>query len=95
MYKEEKVKYLINGFNNQPTFEKQIEYLKVYNKFLELHLDNDGEYVCFVNEELNTLAGEMYDYVNQFNNLHLMGHIGNSVGVFRLLEVLGVNAHYV
>jgi hypothetical protein len=95
MSKEEQIKHLIKSFNNQSTFEKQIEYLKVNNNFLELHLDNDGEYICFADQELNELSDEMYDYRNQFNNLHSINYIGNSDGAFKLLEILGVNVHYV
>ena len=92
--KENQIKSIIKGFNECKTFEEQIKYLGLNHHILELHLDNDGEYISFVDEELCELEDEMYD-CNPFNNLHSINYIGNTDGAFKLLEILGVNVRYV
>ena len=95
MANTEQIKYLIKGFNKQQTFETQIEYLSLNSQLLELYLDNDGQYINFVDEELNELSDEIYGYNNQFNNMKLNDYIGSSDGAFKLLKILGVNVQYV
>jgi hypothetical protein len=93
--KEKEIKVIIKEFNKCKTFEEQIRHLSNHSNILELYLDNDGEFIDFVEKELYELYSEIGNKNNQFNSMKIQDYIGNTEGAFKLLEILGVNVHYV
>ena len=81
------IKSIVNGFNNLDTFEDQIKFLSLNNKELCLCLDEDFEYIDFIDKQHSNLSRSNCLW---FIDLRISEHIGNKKGALALLDMLGV-----
>ena len=87
---EKKAKEIVEAFNKLTTFKDQMDFLKEHNKDIVICLDNDGEYIRFIDE--SKLEDFIEDDGVDFNDIVGIDYFGGSEGVFELFEYVGITA---
>lgn len=84
---------IIEDFNDLKTFNDQMNFIINYKNILKICLDNDGEHIMFGDKAVIDSYEDFEDYC--FNDFKDIRYFGNTDGVFKLFQFLGIEAENV
>ena len=83
---------IVRAFNKLTGFEEQMDFLKDHNKVIQLNLDNDYQYVGFIDPALDEDLLKNFDREILFNDIVGVDYFGCTHGVMALFKFIGIQA---